>query len=277
MPDFPFSKIVDTRYPHMISEFFIVDILQCIAIGLLILLLMRIFIKSDKIFYWLLALISLFILAYGPIAWKTDYSVFMPLAVANYFNVLNGSLFPLFPWLAFIFIGAIVGKFYTDAKLSNNERLFATQLLSAGLFFFSISILLLKYFLPDNLAVIKPNYFFFIQRLGIILALLGIFWFYISKKNNCNSFILDVSRESLIVYWLHLKIIYKEFNDDKNLIDILGSDLNVLECIIITIILALIMIVLAKGWGYLKFKYPIIISRLVSAGVIIAVTIFFIF
>ncbi len=273
---FSFKKLSNPRYPQMMNEFFRVDILQCIAVGLIILLLLRIFIKRDNIFYAVLVLLNLFVLAYSPIAWQTDYSKFMPLAIANYFNRMHDSLFPLFPWVAFIFTGALVGKFYSDAKQRNSELLFIKQLSIVGLILFFLSVLFLNVLFPDNWVNVKPNYFFFTERLGVLFALLGIFWFYINRFENYNSFILDVSRESLLVYWLHLKILYKKVWNDKNIIEIFGSELNLLECLLITVVIAVIMIYAAKGWGYLKVKYPTVVSRFVLAGTITAMVLFFI-
>jgi len=93
MSFFSFTKISDPRYPHMIREFLRVDILQCIAVGLMLLLLLRIFIKSDKAFYWILILLDLFVLAYAPIAWNTNYANSIPLSIASFsaFSILEES------------------------------------------------------------------------------------------------------------------------------------------------------------------------------------------
>ncbi|MBI1936606.1 MAG: DUF1624 domain-containing protein [Ignavibacteriales bacterium] len=270
-----FRKLSNPDYPHMLQDFFMVDILQCIAVGLLVLLFLRIAIKSDTLFYNILFALTLIILLIGPLMWRVDFAKHIPLSIANYFNRIHGSLFPLFPWAAFIFSGALAGKFYVEAKQKNEEAKFARKIIILGAVTFLISVLLLNYLLPSSFTEIKPNPLFFLERLGVLFVLLGTFWFYINRIDNYNSFVLDVSRESLIVYWLHLKFIYKQFWNGKNMVDILSNDLNLLECLLITIVLAVIMILFAKGWGYLKTKYPTAISRLVFAGVTICLIIFF--
>lgn len=80
-----------------------------------------------------------------------------------------------------------------------------------------------------------------------------------------------------MVYWLHLKFIYKKFWNDKNLIDLLGTELNVLEALAVTILLAAVMVLLAKIWGWLKYKYPLVIQRGTGAVVTVCVVIFFFF
>lgn len=269
MPYLSLRKISNPKYPEMMIDFLRVDILQCIAIGLILLLFLRMLITSDKAFYITVLILDIFIYAFSPIAWNTDFSQFIPLSVANYFNRMYGSLFPLFPWLAFILTGALAGKYYVEAKQKIGEKKFANQFIMIGVILFFVSVLLLNVLLPGSIVEIKPNFFFFTKRLGVLLALLGIFWFYINRFENYNSFILDVSRESLLVYWLHLKILYKKFWDGKSMTDLIGKDLGLLECLLITSALAVIMIALAKLWGYLKIKYPVVVSR----GVLVVVTI----
>ncbi len=269
-------KLSNPNYPHMLQNFFMVDILQCIGVGLLILLFLRMAVRSDKVFYNTLWILTTIVLLIGPLMWKIDFAKFLPLSISNYFNRIHGSLFPLFPWVAFIFTGALTGKYYIEAKQKNEESIFARKLIINGTVAFLTSVLLLNIILPSSFAEIKPNPIFFLERLGVILVLLGLGWFYVNRIGNYNSFVLDVSRESLLVYWLHLKFIYKKFWNDKSIAEILGNDLNLWESFIIAILLIVIMIFVAKGWGYLKAKYPVAISRLVFAVITICVIIFFV-
>ncbi|MFH1195067.1 MAG: heparan-alpha-glucosaminide N-acetyltransferase domain-containing protein [bacterium] len=270
-------KISNPEYPYMLQEFYRVDILQCIAVGLILLMFIRMLIKSDNIFFATILLLDVLLIVLGPLAWKTDFTNYMPLALANYFNPMYGSLFPLFPWIAFIFTGALFGKLYIEFKNRNEEKRFAMYLAIGGAVCFVISFILLGYIFPDSIKILKPNFVFFIERVCALLALLGIFWFYINRYENYNSFILDVSRESLQVYWLHLMLLHGRFFNGKNIIDVLGNQNNILTCLGITVFLAVLMIFIAKGWGWLKAKYPVIISRFVLVTVSVCLLIFFIF
>ncbi|MCX7798653.1 MAG: DUF1624 domain-containing protein [Melioribacter sp.] len=271
------KKISNPDYPHMIKEFLRVDILQCIAVGLLLLLLLRISIKSNKIYYSTILILDFFVLAYSPIAWETDYTKIFPLGIANYFNRMHGSLFPLFPWLAFIFSGALIGKYYIEYKNKNEEKIFIKNLIIMGIIFFVISVLFLNFLFPQSWVNVKPNYFFFTQRLGIIFVLLGLSWMYLSNLKNYQTFIIDISRESLLVYWLHIKLLYLRIWEGNSLVSLYGSKLNLLECLLTTILLAILMIITAKAWGYLKVKYPNLISKLVFTFVTVTTIIFFIY
>lgn len=125
---------------------------------------------------------------------------------------------------------------------------------------------------PKEITSITPNPIFFLERLGYILVLFYLCWLADKKFNFKPAFILDASRESLLVYWLHLIIIYGMFWNGKSLAGIIGMTMNVTEAIGATISLITLMIVVAKIWGWLKKTNP----RYTSLGVKIFVAALFI-
>ncbi len=60
----------------------------------------------------------------SPIFWKTEFTNYIHPVFANYFNSLNGSLFPVFPWINFILVGAIFSKYFLNAAANNKEQKF---------------------------------------------------------------------------------------------------------------------------------------------------------
>ncbi len=256
LPYFSLRKILSNPTQEVLNNLFTIDVLQCIAVGLLFLLLSRMIFKKENSFY-VFILISLFtVLIISPIAWKTDFTNFLPLALASYLNKMYGSLFPILPWFNFIFAGAFVSKFYIVARERDDERNFSRKLLISGTAFFVGSAIILYLILTPALRGIIPNPFFFLERLGIVLILLAVCWYYLEKSTKHVGFILDVSKESLLVYWLHLQLIYRNIFSGESLISMFGSKLNLLGAILMTIILAASMILAARGWGWVKSKYP---------------------
>ncbi len=223
------------------------------------------------LFHWLIVLIV------SPIAWKTELNSFLPLPLASYFNRMNGSLFPVLPWLNFIFAGALISKYYISARESNAEKKFSKQLMIIGVISFLGSLIILDSLLPANLKGIIPNPLFFLERLGVVFILLAACWYYLEISKKYIGFILDVSRESLLVYWLHLQLIFRNIFGGESLASILGNKLTLIEAIIVTITLAVLMIFTAKGWGWVKTKYPLIARRFVIAIVSIAILVFLFF
>jgi hypothetical protein len=122
------------------------------------------------------------------------------------------------------------------------------MLLSGHLFYSSL--------FPTSLTSVVPNPIFFIERLGYILVIASICSFYNKWRNVTKSFILDSSRESLLIYWLHLMVIYSTIWAGKSLETIIGPTLNIYECIVATILLMFLMILVAKLWGWTKIKFP---------------------
>jgi hypothetical protein len=98
----------------------------------------------------------------------------------------------------------------------------------------------------------RANPMFFASRLGIIFLMLTACWLYAEKRKTEKSFVLDVSKESLLVYTLHLVVIYSEYWNNKSLDHWYGGTLTVMQCVIATLVLIVAMILVAKGWSYLK-------------------------
>lgn len=275
IPYYSLTKILANPTQANLDSLYTVDILQLIATGLIFLLLARIFIKSENRFYNFSLIVTAIVLIVSQITWNIDFTQYMPLFFANYFNKMHGSLFPGFPWWAFVFSGAYVAKYYIKAKQDKTEREFAKKLIIIGTTFYLISVVVQYLLFPTQLANIRPNPFFFFERFGIILFSLGIFWFYLQNKENYKSLILDVSRESLLIYWVHLQLIYREFIGGKSIIQLSGQNYNLLQCFIVTAVLIVLMLALAKVWSNLKNRYPVY-SRWVTAAVLCIGTVIFI-
>ncbi len=274
LPHFSLSKILNNPTQQVLNDLFMVDVLQCIAVGLLFLLFARMIFKNDKRFYIFMLISLISVLIVSPIAWKMNLNNYLPPPLASYLNRMSGSLFPVLPWFNFIFAGALTSKFYISARENNNERSFSKKLLIFGSISFLGSLVILNLLLPSNLKAIIPNPLFFLQRLGIVLVLLAACWYYLEKSTQHVGFILDVSRESLLVYWLHLQLIYRNIFGGESLVSLFGNKLTLIEATAVTIILAILMIFSAKGWGKVKLKYPLIARRILILIIIVAITVF---
>jgi uncharacterized membrane protein len=250
------SKIINKATPEQLQSFYAVDVLQCIGVGLLVLFALRLIIRSDKIYHYTLIGLTILATAISPIFWKTDFTHFLHPVLANYLNRLNGSLFPVFPWLNFILVGAIFSKYFLNAAANNKESKFIKAATVTGIIMLLSGHLFYSGLFPGSLTSILPNPVFFIERLGYVLVFASLCWYYTRWRNVSKSFVLDASRESLLIYWLHLVVIYSATWGKKNLVDIIGQTLNVWESIIATLVLMILMILAAKVWGWTKMKFP---------------------
>jgi len=256
LPETSLSNTINDASPELLQQFFAVDVLQCIGAGLLILFALRLLIHSNRIYNYSLISLIIIVPILSPIFWKTDFTTFLHPVFANYFNRMNGSLFPLFPWINFILIGAVFAKYFLDAVQNGGEQKFIRVITLAGLAMLLSGHLFFSGLFPDVLTSVTPNPMFFIERFGYILVFSSLCWYFNKWRNVKKSFVLDASRESLLVYWLHLLVIYSMIWNNKSLSIIIGSTLNLWESIAATLILMFLMVVIAKLWSWTKKKYP---------------------
>jgi uncharacterized membrane protein len=276
LPFYSFSKIITQSTPQQLQSFFAVDVLQCIGFGLLFLFLTRLLIKSDNAYHYFLIASLVVVTLISPVLWKIDFNQYVHPIIGNYFNRMNGSLFPIFPWLNFLLAGGIFAKHFVDAREKNNEERFLKNITVAGLAILLFGHLFYSGLFPKALTSILPNPIFFLERLGYILVLFYLCWLAERKTNIRISFIMDASRESLLVYWLHLIIIYGVFWSGNSLASKIGTTMNVIESIGSTIMLITLMILTAKLWGWAKKKYPEYSSLSIKLSVLILTVLFLI-
>lgn len=256
LPFYSLSKSINRSTTQQIEIFFAVDVLQCIGFGLLFLFITRLIIKSNKIYHYFLITSLLFVITASPYIWQIDFNQYVHPLIGNYFNKLHGSLFPIFPWLNFLLAGAIYAKYFVEAVSRNEEQKFVKQTFLAGILTVISGHIFFSGLLPDFITSPRPHPVFFLERLGYVFALLSLCWIADNKYDLKKSFMMDASRESLPVYWLHLVIIYGMFWNNKSLAVIIGMTQGVLESSILTIVLIAMMILAAKIWGRLKTTFP---------------------
>ena len=276
LPILSLRRLVNYYSPDVILRIYNVDILQCIAAGLLILFAARILIKSDTWFNTFTITVFIITSLIASLVWQIDFGNYFPVLIAAYFSPKYGSLFPLFPWLGFLFAGAIMCKYYLDSRENNREEKYIKNIFISGLVLALLGHVLLSGITPLSFHMMHPHPLFFFQRLGYVMILTALCWYYVERRKTTASFVLDVGRESLLVYWLHLQIIYRKIINGNNLSSIYGGTFDVLEAVVATILLAILMIITAKYWGMFKKKYRTLVSNLTLGLVSLCIIIFLI-
>jgi hypothetical protein len=250
------------------QKFYQSDVLHCIALGLLLLFLLRIWIKSDRIYQNLLFGAGVVIVALAPFLGDIDFHRYLHPSLAAYINGLHYSNFPVFPWMAFMFAGGYAAALFSEARSRNHAAGYFKNLLTSG-FIFTLGGGALRWLsmkIPYASQHIRYDPFFFMERLGIVLLLLWLCWWYAEWRTTDKSFVLDVSRESLQAYTAHLLIIYGQFWSGHSLSFYYGKQWNALECSAATLGLILVIILAAKLWNHMKQ------SHLVRARIAFMVT-----
>jgi uncharacterized membrane protein len=256
LPYLSLQKMLHKATPEEISGFINVDILQCIAFGLLVLFLLRLIIKKDSIFMWLIFFLGAFSVWIAPYFWNTNASHSLPMFLSNFLTKKDGSFFPLVPWLGFMFLGGVICSYFIKAQEKGTTKIFFRNLSLAGLVFVLVGHLCITegFFLQVKMP--PPNYLFFLLRLGYVFLIFSSCWFFENRIGLKENYILDVSRESLVVYWLHLQIIFRKVVGDWSLQDFVHQSLNVAEAVAVTLVFIIAMMFVAKIWHVFKVKFP---------------------
>ncbi|HNX97760.1 MAG TPA: heparan-alpha-glucosaminide N-acetyltransferase domain-containing protein, partial [Candidatus Aminicenantes bacterium] len=200
------------RWIHW-NYFFSFDILHCIAAGLLFLFAARLLIRSDRGYGRFLIGGAAIALLAAPFAWQVDWWRIAPAPLAGALSPARPALFPLLPWLAFLFFGGIVSERFrlaksagADAERRHFRRL---ALLAAALIVLGRVFLLSALNFQQYIAPIRPNWVFFGYRLGWVLALLCLCRWLDDVKRGRLPWVVAAGRESLLVYVAHLMILYR--------------------------------------------------------------------
>jgi uncharacterized membrane protein len=252
------------------------DVLQCIAVSLLFLQVMLLLLRSERRLYMTMIGVTLAVVFATPVMWGIDFWNLIPVPFASYMNGLHYSLFPVFPWSAFLFAGALCGYFYLRAKDAGGadagpETIGGMMTKSA---WFAVGIIALSFLIHPLAAMIYPNYgywlgpSFFMLRLGLVLLLCVAMYLFETKRGvSPRSIVSLVGRESLLVYTVHLMIVYGKFGY-FTFADRVHQSFGYGEAVLTTLILVGLMYLLALIWSRVKSAPPRV--KRLTQGVVLA-------
>lgn len=258
LPFLSLRKSLYSTSPAGVLAFTGVDILQCIAATLFILHIIRVIVKDDRKFDIIVYLLFLFFIFGAPFVGSVDFSHSLPLLVAQYFNRMHGSLFPLFPWSGFLIGGTIASQYLTKnsevADAGRVKKSALTKLIWAGIILTvagSIFVPIEKQlFVEPHFADYSPSWFS--VRFGILLLILYGVTVYEGVRSSESSFVKLFGRESFFVYVVHLIIVYGSSASFPSLINLIGPHLGYVECFGVFVILSAVMYFTAYVWHNLK-------------------------
>jgi hypothetical protein len=193
------------------QTFFCVDVLQLIAVGILFILFVEFLSQKFEINdYLLLGIFAVLSFIIAPFSERVQWTKFLHPAIANYFYKGGGSFFPLFPWLSYVFCGAILGNYLAKNPLIFKEPKFSKHLAVAGLTFIMTAligdfaeVLILG---QSSLWTTSPNLVFF--RLGTVLLLNAAVSFVALKIEKIPHIVILIGRNTLLIYVVHVIFLY---------------------------------------------------------------------
>jgi uncharacterized membrane protein len=168
------------------------------------------------------AAIALTISLLTPLLWTSWRPGWLPWPFESYINGVHNLgipqpwLFPIFPWTAFAFAGLAVGFLLQSALPRRREAATFFGLGAAG----GVLIFLAKRLDASNLQIYpvydfwhtSPN--FFLIRVGLLLLILfGVYaWCRWGAASWGFSPIIQLGQTSLLVYWVHIELVYGRFS-----------------------------------------------------------------
>jgi uncharacterized membrane protein len=233
---------------------FQVDILQCIVISLLLVMALILILRNKKLLPWILGILAVGIALTTPWIWAHSFRDLLPLPIALFLNPQGVSLFPIFPWMFFVLIGACASHLFLKCADWKKIPQYMKMTACLGILLIVTGLLLryAPYTLPglSNFYTTSPLYLMI--RLGSVLLICTLLYKFESKW--MRPFQL-AGQESLLVYGVHLWIIYALLRG-RYLGPILGKQFGFLGCFLISASIILLMLYLARHWHTLKKNYP---------------------
>jgi uncharacterized membrane protein len=184
-----------------------------------------------------------------PLLWTTWRLHWLPWPLESYIDGVNNlgqpqaTLFPIFPWAGFAFAGLATGLFILSDWARQRET---AIFLSAGMV--GVSLIYLTRWLdsrPEQLYRVydywhtSPN--FFVLRVGLLLIALtvGYVWCRWGAGQWGFSPLIQLGQTSLLVYWVHLELVYGRFSIlPKRVLNIRTASVGLLTIFLMMVLLS---------------------------------------
>ena len=189
--------------------FFQVNVLQMFGVSLLLLLLHYLFTKNDKQLGILSLITGFLIMFLSPLVQSVDWFNYLPEFFAAYLSRETGSLFPLFPFTAYLFFGTAFGCFIKQLEPEMRYKFLLKYSWLIG-----VPILLIGYPFMKHWWSIgifdssNVNLGLFAVRLGVVFLLLSIMTFVYSLTKGLSKYYTLFGKRAIYIYVIHLIIIY---------------------------------------------------------------------
>lgn len=210
-----------------------------------------------------------------PQVWSQDFTGRVPLVLALFLNPHGGSLFPLFPWMCFILSSSVAAFLFLKALKTQHEIRHMRNVFLFGLFLIAAGLAgrWVPFDLPghENFYTTSPLYIMI--RLGCVLIILALLAGLEELAHLMPKAILVAGQESLLVYGVHLWLIFALLRG-KHMAPIIGLEGGYTKCFLLSGAVTAFMLWLAGRWHGLKRAYPLAVRRAQAATVIIMIAVF---
>jgi uncharacterized membrane protein len=209
-PFFSLGKILFNTTPEEYARFYQVDVLQCVAAGVLLLQALVLVCRTPRRFAATALGAGALVTVMTPLVWNTDFGPLLPPFLPPYLNQQQLSLFPLFPYGAYMFFGAAAGHAYLKAAASGQERNMLRSLLAAGAAAFAVGLALdqipLEFYADHDYWKASPS--IILIRTGVVFAVTSLCFAFEGIPLFLTAHARLLGRSSLLVYAAHIPLVY---------------------------------------------------------------------
>ena len=267
-PFFSFTKILQASGPQELSQLLQVDILQCLAVSILLLHALIWFSPGEVWFIRILSIVTASIVLLAPWIWSIDFAPFLSPVIAPYLNQQQVSMFPMVPYTALLYAGVIAGHYYSLARLRQKEQKFFRLLLALAVGMIATALvcdrLPFSVYPAHDFWKTSPN--FFLIRLGVVSIITAGFFLLRGLRGIPARQLVVLGQASLLVYVVHLILVYGSAAN-AGLAQVIGKTLQFSEALAIAFGVLLLMLLLVHAWTYARTHHTLPL-RLVQYGIV---------
>ncbi len=256
------SQYLGSQDPDVWRRALQVDILQCIVASLLIVHMLIPAVRTRARLAYAVAALAIAVSLATPSIWAMDFTGRLPLAVALFLNPGGISLFPIFPWAAFLLAGSSASCLFLSAVERGVLPQFMRRLALAGAGLIGTGLVgrLAAFSLPGDQDFFLTSPLYVAIRLGCVLLLLAALWRVERSRVWFPQTVVTAGQESLLVYGLHLFVIFGLLRN-RYLGKIFGLEMGYAGCFILSALLILLMLWAAHFWHAFKRQHTVVIRR----------------
>jgi uncharacterized membrane protein len=252
-----------------------VDVLQCIVISLLIVHLLILLLRKKQFLPWALGFLIPCIAFTTPLVWSRDFSASLPLSIALFLNPHGISLFPIFPWLCFVLAGSLAACCFLRSVQTDRISRYMVVSACSGILMIAAGLLLrnVPYTLPGYSNFFTTSPLYMMIRIGCVLLLMAVLHTLEAGGKWVPKSIQLAGQESLLVYGVHLWVIFA-FLRGRGLGPILGKQMGYPGCFLLSAVIAVAMLTLARYWHTLKKNHSSLTRRCQAVVVLTMLAVF---
>jgi hypothetical protein len=271
-PFFSLNKILTNMQPSEFAMMVQVDILQCLAVSIILLQMLVVITRTPGRFAVVTGAVATAIILASPLVWQQSLVPVVGPVLAPFFNQSVPSLFPVFPFAGYLFTGTVIGTLYTLARRRGEEFLYLRSILQIGVVLGILGLVLdiipVSVYPSHDFWKTSPNWF--LIRIGIIASLTAGFFRIRSLPPVLARNLVTLGQASLVVYAVHLLLVYGSAVN-PGLMQIIGQQLDAPLAVVVAFGVLLLMLTLVHARNTLRehHYYPLTLFQAGSVSTLL--------